>query len=330
MKKVLALSMLGACLASVSALAEELTIGKGDTYVVTSDNMNMALDKLVIGDNAKITFGEGVDHWELLAKDATIGYGVVIDASGRDGEPGAAGASFEDKADSCRSGKSGKGGESGESGSAAVDIYMGLDARKIGSLKIDADGGDGGTGGTGGAGQDAGKILNCPPGRGGNGGHGGPGGDGGRGGNVVVSVSPLETEATVGALTSGVRVSVKPGAAGKGGEGGKGGAGSEGEYINQKTLSGNRKWVAGGPSGRFGATGEDGVEGSYGQVFVGGKFTGFPSVSTHTDSYEGFDKFRAAADPQYYQDKEEAEQEIKLLREQLKALQERMEKLEKE
>ena len=56
---------------------------------------------------------------------------------------------------------------------------------------------------------------------------------------------------------------------------------------------------------------------------------GFPSVSTHTDSYEGFDKYRTAVDPAYIEDKKAAQEEIKLLKEQLKKLQERMDSIEK-
>lgn len=328
MKNLVAACLLTAAFFPLVTHAADLMIGKGEKYVVTSEHTNLSVDKLVIGDNAHISFAPGVDHWELLAKDATIGYGVVIDGSGSDGAKGADGEAHDKKAPSCRSGKSGSAGEGGENGSPAIDIYLGLDARKIGNLKVIADGGAGGAGGVGGAGQDAGKILNCSPARGGNGGAGGAGGDGGRGGNVVVSIIPMDTKTEIGAMTAGVRVSVKPGKAGKGGEGGAGGSGSEGEYVNQKTLSGSQKWVAGGPAGRFGATGEDGKEGSYGQVFVGGKFAGFPSVSTHTDSYEGFDKYRTVVDPQSQQEKEAAQQEIQLLREQLKKLQERMDSLE--
>jgi len=310
-------------------IAEDLIIEKGEEYLVTPDKMNQSVEKLVIADNATISFAEGVDHWELLAADASIGYGVVINGGGKSGDAGAPGLTYDKQARSCTPGKRGKGGESGSNGYPGVDIYLGLDARKIGNLKIVADGGKGGDGGAGGAGQDAGNIVNCPAARGGGGGAGGPGGDGGRGGNVVLSVNPIDPNTEVAALTAGVRVSVKPGEAGKGGEGGKGGAGSEGTYINQKTLTGNKKWVAGGPRGRFGVTGEDGDEGSYGQVFVGGQFNGFPSISTHTDSYEGFDKYRSAVDPVYLKEQEEAQQEIKLLKEQLKMLQDRMEQLEK-
>lgn len=330
MKTVVKLIVLSAALAPAALWAAELVIGRGVEHVVTPDQMDLSLDKLVIGDNARITFADGVDHWQVLAKDATIGNGVVIDGSGKPGTAGASGTSQDKTAPVCRSGKSGNGGDAGEAGGPGVDIYLGLDARKMGNLKILADGGPGGPGGAGGAGQDAGGLLNCPPARGGNGGHGGPGGDGGRGGNVVVSVIPLDSQMDAAALTANVRVSVKPGKAGKGGEGGTGGNGSEGQYVNQKTLSGSKKWVAGGPGGRFGATGEDGKEGSYGQVFVGGKFAGFPAVSTHTDAYEGFDRFRAASDPALLKEREESQQEIQLLKEQLRVLQERMDSLEQQ
>ncbi|MFA5631122.1 MAG: hypothetical protein WC997_06405 [Porticoccaceae bacterium] len=327
MTKILAAVLLAA--ASFQVFSSELIIGKGEEFVVKPDQMSMAVDKLVVGDNATIRFAEGVDHWELLAKDATIGRGVIIDGSGRRGADGAPGKLTEQSATVCRSGKSGDSGEAGENGSPGVDIYLGLDARKIGKLQVIADGGTGGAGGSGGRGQDAGRMLNCPAARGGNGGIGGPGGDGGRGGNVVISVSSLDPKVEVGALTAGVRVSVKPGVAGKGGEGGDGGVGSEGQYVSQKTLTGSRKWVSGGPGGRFGAKGEDGQEGDYGRVFVGGQFEGFPPASTQGDGYDGFDKYRTAGEPSDADGDKTAAEEIQLLREQLRVLQERVESLEK-
>lgn len=71
MKRLIALCVVTA-MASTSAFAAELVIGKGETYTVTEDEMSLSLDRLVIGDNARIQFAEGVTHWELLAKDATI------------------------------------------------------------------------------------------------------------------------------------------------------------------------------------------------------------------------------------------------------------------
>src|SRR5690606_21819971 len=323
MKKRLASAALCALLLPFDAMAAELIIPARSVHRVAVDEMNQSLDRLVIGDGATIKFAEGVTHWELLAKDATIGHGVVIDARGADGAAGAAGASIAEEAEACRAGKSGGSGEPGVQGGRGIDIYLGLDARKIGGLEVLADGGAGGAGGKGGKGQNGGEMFTCKPANGGSGGGGGSGGNGGDGANVVVSVVPLDSKVSPGALTAGVRVSVKPGKAGQGGEGGEGGSGSEGQYIKMRTLTGSQKWVAGGRSGRSGAPGEDGEEGKYGQVFVGGQFTGFQQQNTGSGDFGGFRPAPGA-------DQQAAQEEIRLLREQLKALQERMDKMEKD
>ncbi|MFA5496122.1 MAG: hypothetical protein WC247_15265 [Porticoccaceae bacterium] len=327
MNKVIAAVALCALFAPLPSLAEELIIAAEARHTVTPEQMSQSVERLVVGDNAVIDFAAGVTHWELLARDATIGHGVVIDARGVDGVSGGDGASYEQPADACRAGKNGVSGEPGAPGERGVDIYLGLDAHRIGGLEIRADGGAGGAGGAGGKGQDGGKILNCNPANGGNGGGGGDGGAGGGGANVVVSVNPLDADVAIGALTAGVRVSVKPGKGGKAGGGGDGGAGSEGQYIKMRTLTGSQKWVAGGRSGRSGAPGGDGEEGQYGQVFVGGQFTGFQPQNTAPGGFDGFNSYRPAAPGAA--EREAAAEEIRLLREQLKALQDRMEKLEK-
>ncbi|MAT50883.1 MAG: hypothetical protein CMK32_06845 [Porticoccaceae bacterium] len=313
--------------ASLAVFAEDLVIDSGETFIVDEKSTNLSVDKLVIGDKAVIRFAPGVTHWELLAKDATIGYGVVIDGRGSDGADGAAGTSYDEAADACRSGKSGSGGDAGEPGARGIDIYLGMDVRKIGGLEVISDGGDGGAGGQGGQGQQAGKILNCNPAKGGNGGSGGQGGDGGDGGNVVVSLNPLNEKTGLGALTAAVRVSVKPGKAGSGGLGGVGGEGSEGEYVRAKTLTGSSKWVAGGRRGRNGAPGEQGQEGRYGQIFVGGQFTGFQQ-NNQAGGYGPFNDYRPA--PAASSESDASEEEIRLLKEQLRVLQERMDSLENE
>ncbi len=308
-----------------TVLSAELVIGKDETYTVTEDQVSLSLERLVIGDNARIQFAEGVSHWELLARDATIGHGVVIDGRGNPGSEGSPGEEHADRAASCRSGKGGNSGEPGATGSRGVDIYLGLDARRIGSLQIIADGGDGGPGGKGGRGQQGGGILNCSPPSGGTGGAGGVGGQGGDGGNVVVSVSSFDGERDVSVLTAGVRVSTRPGKGGPGGAGGEGGEGADGQFVSGKTLTGTRRWVGGGRAGRAGVPGDPGDGGRFGQVFIGGQFTGFDPSLIQEGGFEGFSGIRPA---QQAQPSQEAEQEIRLLREQLRALQERMEKLE--
>ena len=308
------------------ALAAELVIDEGEVYTVTEEQLNLSLDRLVIGDNARIQFAAGVDHWELLARDATIGRGVVIDGRGAAGAVGSDGGDHGGQAQSCRSGKNGVSGEAGGSGNRGVDIYLGLDARRIDGLEVIADGGDGGGGGRGGQGQKAGRILNCASPNGGVGGSGGQGGQGGDGGNVVVSVTPLEGERDNGALLSKVWVSAKPGKGGAPGAGGDGGEGADGQYVTGKTLTGTQKWTAGGRNGRSGAPGEPGEEGRHGQVFVGGLFTGFQPSPQSGNGRGGFTGLRPV--PTGNEQRQPAEEEIQMLRQQLKTLQERMEKLE--
>ncbi|AUM12631.1 hypothetical protein Kalk_09485 [Ketobacter alkanivorans] len=58
---------------------------------------------------------------------------------------------------------------------------------------------------------------------------------------------------------------------GKGGDAGAagaGGAGTEGKYINMRTLTGNRKWMAGGQAGQPGSAGKPGRDGVKGQALI--------------------------------------------------------------
>ena len=58
------------------------------------------------------------------------------------------------------------------------------------------------------------------------------------------------------------------GQGGEPGAAGEGGAGTEGKYINMRTLTGNRKWMAGGDEGQPGSAGKPGRDGVKGQALV--------------------------------------------------------------
>ena len=148
-----------------------------------------------------------------------------------------------------------------------MNLELVLHLARLGSLQIDAQGGAGGEGGAGGKGQDAGEIDNCPAPTGGAGGDGGNGGHGGAGGHVQVHYSQLPGSAITG-IVQRIQVNAAGGEGGSGGVAGKGGEGGPGKFITMKTLSGNRKWIAGGEDGTAGTAGTTGRDGAQGQVQI--------------------------------------------------------------
>ena len=95
----------------------------------------------------------------------------------------------------------------------------------------------------------------------------GIGGEGGSGGNVRIRYHYLDAM-NHEPLQNKMQIINRGGAGGKGGAGGAGGAGTEGRYINMRTLTGTKKWVGGGKTGRHGEQGEVGRDGADGLVIV--------------------------------------------------------------
>ena len=248
--------------------AQQLVIHANETYTVTPDQRQLYLSSLTVGDNAVIRFAKGVERWQLEALAVSIGNDVTIDASGLGGIAGQSGASYEGSTDACQQGRAGEVGESGAHGGNGVAISMRLVVEKMGGLTINTTGGAGGAGGHGGNGQGAGETRRCKGASGGAGGQGGNAGHGGNGGHVRIVYNYMPNSNVEEPLDNVVTVVSNAGKGGAAGQGGDGGDGSEGRYINQRTLTGNKKWIAGGKPGQEGETGQAGRDGLKGQVVI--------------------------------------------------------------
>ena len=259
-----------ASLLLVAALSQatDLVVPAGETYTITESQRELKLKKLVLGDKATINFASGVGYWDVSAEQVEIGRDVVINGRGAAGAAGQAGSDSEGRAAECKAGARGGDGAVGAAGANGVDMQLQLHVVQLGSLNIYADGGAGGAGGAGGKGQQGGPAGNCDPTTGGEGGAGAAGGQGGNGGKVMVSLT--SNSGGLLALSHRIDAFAEAGRGAAGGEGGAGGKGSEGKYINQKTLTGDKKWVAGGKEGKAGAAGAKGSDGQSGRVFIGG------------------------------------------------------------
>ena len=304
---------------SVSCLAaDSLDIGSGETYVVSSSQQRMTLDSLTIGDGAKITFAEGVSQWQLRADRVRIGTDVVIDASGRAGAAGAPGRGFSGRAVDCRDGRDGLHGGNGSAGGNGVSVRLQLGLVELGGLRVISDGGAGGAGGIGGDGQDAGEFgptcKDAPAG--GAAGNGGSGANGGNGGDVMVTFWSAGSSLNAAAVPDRIQALARPGSAGAAGRSGNPGSGSEGHYMQKRTLSGSRAWVGGGDPGAQGRPGSPGQQGLAGRTLVEQALvTTQPVVKPRPAPAPGSAKT--------------TEEEIREIRQSLKALTERLDRLEK-
>lgn len=256
---------LTACLAafSVQAYAADLHIKAGSTYVVDASQAKLNLDKLTIDDKAKIQLAADVDMWVVDAKEANIGYGVVITGRGESGRDGANGLSHRE-ADSCQQGRAGADGAMAVSGDAGASIHWSLGVVSFGTVSVDLNGGSGGRGGSGGDGQNVPDFPQCTS-AGGAAGSGGKGGNGGKGGSFRFHYT---LASDVQDLTNSIEVKISGGLRGKGGQPGIAGVGTSGRYVNKKSLSGNRSWVAGGGDGTQGDVGPSGISGGNGSLDI--------------------------------------------------------------
>ena len=268
---VRAISLIGLMMFSsitVGMETAELVIEAGTTFTVSKSQTELVLKRFVVGDNAVIKFASDVTHWHLEASDVHIGNNVVIDAAGAVGEAGVVGSSTLAMAADCSEGQSGQDAGHGGDGADAVSISMYLVINSVGSLSINSNGGNGGVGGPGGVGQQAGKIIRCSGPAGGDGGKGGNGGNGGNGGDVRIIYRYQPGASSHSALARSVSVKNAGGAAGDGVNGGAGGAGAKGKYVNKRTITGNKKWMAAGEVGTQGQRGERGRAGVAGQILL--------------------------------------------------------------
>ena len=248
--------------------ATNLHIKAGETHTLDAKQTEWVLDELVLEDNATLVIPAATGQIQIDAARAVIGNGARILATGDAGAAGKAGTAAEGQAEKCVDGVAGGHGEHGAAGSDGVAVNLTLRIAKLGGLLIDTRGGAGGEGGAGGKGQDAGEFDTCDAPGGGDGGRGGDGGDGGSGGHVRVFYTLLPDSGLSGSLGDRVKVESAGGEGAVGGAGGKGGEGGPGKFVTMKTLSGNKKWMAGGKAGAEGTAGKPGRDGSKGQVLV--------------------------------------------------------------
>lgn len=257
-----------AMLTSTALQAASLHVKTGETHQLDVQQKEWVLDELILEDNATLLIPAGAGQVQIDALKAVIGEGVSIVAKGGVGTPGKVGMTRDGQADKCMDGVAGGHGDHGVVGGDGTILNLTLRIAQLGSLSIDTQGGDGGVGGAGGKGQDAGEFDTCDAPKGGEGGRGGDGGDGGSGGHVRVFYSLLPESGISGVLGDRIKVSAGGGKGGTGGEGGKGGEGGPGKFVNMKTLSGSKKWMAGGKAGADGVAGKTGRDGTKGQVLI--------------------------------------------------------------
>lgn len=82
------LATMALALVPLTSMATDLTIPAGQAYLVGVDQQELILDKLRIGDGARISFAPGVNTWRVHARLASIGKNVVIDGRGTPGQHG--------------------------------------------------------------------------------------------------------------------------------------------------------------------------------------------------------------------------------------------------
>ena len=250
------------------AQADALIVKAGEEITLSESQSRLQLDELRLEDGAVVRFAPEVTRWQVSASRAFIGNNVRIVGAGVTGSDGQRGQDASGQAAECNDGDSGAAGKAGGKGGPGVVIAMNLKIAHWGSMTIDTQGGAGGVGGAGGQGQQAGEVDKCSQTRGGTGGDGGDGGDGGNGGNVRIRYSYLADTSISDALEKRLTIRNEGGQGGEPGVGGPGGVGTDGKYINMRTLTGSKKWVAGGRDGNQGDQGKPGRTGVDGQILI--------------------------------------------------------------
>ncbi|WP_320836700.1 collagen-like protein [Zhongshania sp.] len=257
------LATMALALVPLTSMATDLIIPAGQAYLVGIDQQELILDKLNIGDDARISFAPGVNSWRVHARLANIGKNVVIDGRGSAGQNGAPGMT----APACDEFVDGQPGESGQAGNDGVEVRLQLALESLGSMEILSAGGDGGLGGAGGDGADL--NTKCDAEVAGEGGNGGDGGEGGRGGDVTFLYQSVAKTESGDSMVSRLSINADGGAGGEGGDAGSGGAGGGGRYAMKKSLTGSsRKWVGGAAGGLAGSPGSMGSAGKPGRILL--------------------------------------------------------------
>lgn len=296
--------------------AADLVIEPGTEYLIDKAQQVLNLNSLTVGDDASINFAEDVAYWSLNASKVVIGNNVRINGRGKKGLPGKDGISWKQK-ENCGDGQDGGSGENGLPGSDAINITLNLGIAKLGHLTIDANGGEGGQGGDGGKGEDAGFGKICLRAHGGSGGNSGAGGDGGSGGDIRLVIWSNDVSVGTEEIISRIDTSADFGVGGASGEIGYFGQGSPSQQSNIPTVTGGRRRTPAGKDGSPGEGADTGKSGTSGSV----------SISTVSRPSSLTTKIiEQTEDDSQTQSSEDGE--IDALKDQIEALQKRLEQLE--
>ncbi|MVF12381.1 hypothetical protein FT643_09525 [Ketobacter sp. MCCC 1A13808] len=328
MKRILGGLMVVLC--AVAHAEDQLHVTANQDYTLPSGTQELMLKQLILDDGATLRVPAGMERLQISAEKARIGKQVKIIASGANGKAGADGKNQGGQAATCAEGAQGGDGQPGAAGADGAAITLLLSIEQLGSLQVDTRGGAGGNGGNGGSGQQAGAFDVCSAPDGGAGGAAGNGGRGGNGGDVRIYYNLLPSSGLSGSISQRIEVDAAAGNGAAPGQPGKGGEGSDGKYINMRTLSGNKKWKAGGDEGKEGASGQPGAAGSKGAVdilkggFVAGAVTQTRPVPPKPD--QSLDDLRRAVQSQ----SEQLEQVSTKMNQTMEALDVRIKQLEKQ
>ena len=262
------LGLLACVIGSLAQAGDLIRVKSGETLTLDASRSEWVLDELVLEDGATLAIPASLGEVQIDAQRALFGKNSRILAPGSAGAAGQDGSSVTAAAEQCKDGADGGAGTHGGAGKDGVALSLTLRIAQLDSLQIDTRGGDGGKGGSGGAGGPGGDYDSCNAPKGGNGGQGGDGGDGGSGGHVRVLYTLLPESGITGTLGTRISVNAPGGKGGAEGAGGPGGKGADGRFVNMKTLTGNKKWMAGGKEGALGQAGKPGRDGAKGQIVV--------------------------------------------------------------
>jgi len=257
MKKHILFSFLlltSSCLFSQS----NLTIGPGETRIITKSEMNLIVKEFRMGDNSTIVFEDGVKSWQLQAEKAFFGANTKINAKGMFGKDGVKGVDNDkDTNGECHEGIVGGNASQPDNGNNGVNLNLSFTIYQLGSCIIDASGGNGGNakiGGKGGKGGRASCGQGCKGGSGGVGGIGGNGGNGGNAGLIKIKYSFANTMDSTN--LDGLKLISLGGKLGNNGDGGPGGPGGDGKSCGAYKRGGGRA----GYKGAFGIDGKPGLD----------------------------------------------------------------------
>lgn len=249
---------------------QTLEVKKGQVYTLGTDVDFLQLDQLTLADKSTLVIPGSYPTFTLEAQEAYIGADVKIIGSAYSFDnkklDGASNTnSFKNTSDSviaeaidCKQPLDGIVGKNGEDGISGVDVILRLGLKTFGSLSIDTSGGSGGDGQKGGDGQNADQSEHCPLTTGGAAGAGGNAGNGGQAGDIQLTYLHASNQSLLDLAEENTRLVQLGGSPGEVGKAGQPGKGSLGRYVNKKTLSGSRKWEAGGKAGTKALDGKEG------------------------------------------------------------------------